>query len=114
MASMKSIFLICAVILSFSGMPAAAWDNPHREAAPFIKIPADRPAKIRLENRRVQNINGDTFSYKTNGRTVTIKADSAAARRFVQDVRAGRRSAAAAVVLTPVRQSPFNSEYKAR
>jgi len=69
---------------------------------------------LRLENRRVQNINGNSFTYNTGKKVITIKADSPQSRQFIKDVKDGRKSASATVTLTPQRQSPFNREYKAR
>jgi hypothetical protein len=109
---MKRIAL--ALMLLFITATAVAGDNPGKSAAPFRDVPADRPSRVTLENRRVQNISGDTITYSTGRKTITIKADSPAARQFVRDVRAGRRSATADVTLVPDRKSPFNAEYKAR
>ena len=100
-------------MLAFASV-AIAWDNPNKSAAPQRSVAADKPAQIKLENRRVQNINGDTFTYNTGNKVITVKADSLVSRQFIRDVQSGRKSASANVMLTPQRQSPFNTEYKAR
>lgn len=110
---MKNMLLIF-FILFFAAAGAGAWDNPHKAAAPEITIAADKPSQITLENRRVQTITGDTFTYDTGARLITIEAESLTARHFLRDVQNGRRSARAGVTLTPVRQSPFNTAYTAR
>lgn len=112
---MKKLHFILAAASVIAMTPACfAWDNPNRAAAPQSSVAADKASQIRLENRRVQNINGDTFTYNTGRKVITIKADSPASRQFLRDVQSGRTSAGASVRLTPDRNSPFNTEYKAR
>lgn len=101
------------MILAFADISSAG-DNPNKAAAPQNAVPPGSSGKIKLENRRVQNVNGDNFTYDTGKKIITIKADSPASRQFIKDVQSGRKSAGAGVTLTPRRQSPFNTEYKAR
>lgn len=80
----------------------------------MISAAADRPVKLTLENHRVHTINGDALTYDTGRKIITIRADSAKSRRFLKEVKDGRKSARADVTLTPQRKSPFNTAYKAR
>jgi hypothetical protein len=93
---------------------AFAWDNPNKSAAPRITVAADKPSTLKLENRRVKSIDGNTFTYDTGRKVLTITADSTKSRIFLDEVKSGRISAHASVNLIPQRQSPFNTEYKAR
>ena len=108
---MKTILSIILILL-----PAIAftWDNPNKSAAPQITVAADKPSTLKLENRRVKSIDGNTFTYDTGRKVLTIKADSSKSRIFLQEVQNGRTSAHVGVNLIPQRQSPFNTEYKAR
>jgi hypothetical protein len=109
---------ILSVILILLPICAFAWDNPNKAPAPQISLIRGHVTStcplIKLENRRVQNINGDTFTYNTGSKILTIKADSTNSRLFLKEVQAGRTSAHAKVNLIPQRQSPFNTEFKAR
>jgi len=111
--TLRMALLAMTFSLLFSGN-AFAWDNPNKAAAPFITVKADKPSKIMLENRRVQSVDGDTFTYNTGRKILTIKADSLTVRQFIRDVENGRRSARATVTLTPQHRSIFNTEFKAR
>jgi len=109
---MKRILLICMLLLITT--PAIAWENPSKSAAPTQNVPAERSRQVTLENRRVVSIRGNTIVYNLGRKTITIQADCFAAREFIRDVQAGRRSAKATVTLVPERVSPFNTIYKAR
>jgi hypothetical protein len=103
--------LICIVFV----MPAFAWENPNeRKAVPFEKVTPDRPSRVTLEARRVASIDGDTITYNLGKKSVSIQADSFNARRFVEDVKAGRASAKQSVLLKPKNKSPFNESFWAR
>jgi len=106
---------LLAITLGFAvPLPLSAWDNPNQSAAPFRTVSPDKQSRMTLENRRAQSINGDTMTYNTGKKIITLKADSPVARRFMQDVKSGRKSAKETVTFLPVRQSPFNTEYKIR
>jgi hypothetical protein len=106
--------ILATLLISMFAVPALAWDNPNQSVAPFRNVSPDKQSRMTLENRRVQSVNGNTMTYNTGRETITLKADSAASRRFVEDVQSGRRTAREGVTLIPVRQSPFNTEYKIR
>jgi len=106
--------ILIALVFFLIPVLGYSWDNPNKSAAPQISVTADKQSTIKLENRRVQSINGDSFTYNTGKKVITIKADSLQSRQFIKDVKDGRKSAVATVTLTPQRQSPFNAQYKAR
>jgi hypothetical protein len=101
--------IILTIILAATvfGAPCLA------QTTPFISVFRDRPSNITLEARRVQSIRGDTMVYDLGKETITISADSPAARQFLKDVRAGSRSAYATVTLDPLRKNPLNKEFRA-
>jgi len=93
---------------------ASAGEYPcYRGAVPFLSVPTDRPSIVTLEARRVVSITGNVLTYDIGTKTITIEADSAAARRFLRDVNRGRCSASEPTTLKPDRISPFNARYKA-
>ena len=110
---MRTLLILFAVLVLWTA-PGFGWDNPNRAAAPPVRITAENSTDIMLENRRVHSIQGDTFTYDTGAGMITVQADSTAARRFVRDVQAGRKSARVGVILFPDRESPFNTKFKAR
>lgn len=105
--------IVVAFIMLALTVPAMAWDNPGKSAASFISVPKERNSTITLEARRVKSIQGNTMTYDLGRETVTIKADSFAAQRFIKDVQSGRGSARQTVTLDPVRKSTFNTQFKA-
>lgn len=108
---MKRIF--AAFIILAITAPAMAWDNPNKSAASFISVPKERNSIVTLEARRVKSINGNMMIYDLGRETVTVKADSFAARRFIKDVQSGRVSARETVILEPARKSAFNTQFNA-
>jgi hypothetical protein len=105
---------IIQIIIAFTVLATGpVWADSCYKAASFTSVPHDRPSTITLDARRVKAIQGDWITYDLGREIITIQADSFIARRFLRDVDRGRCSASASVTLDPVRESPFNTSFKA-
>jgi len=104
---------VAAFIILIAAAASAGANPCYRSAVRFESVPADKPAVVTLEARRVISVRGDVMTYNLGRKTITIEADSAASERFLRDIKRGRCSASLRTVLEPDRKSPFNTRYKA-
>lgn len=107
---MRYLVLALAIALAIPLLSPCSYG----EAVPSVSVPHDRDSRVTLEARRVRSVNGDVMTYDLGRETITVKADSFASQRFLKDVKGGRTSARETVTLKPVRNSPFNKDFKAR
>lgn len=106
-------YLISIIIGLIIAVPAWAELPCYQKAVPFISIPHDKPGTITLEARRVKAVDKNVIQYDLGREIITIEAESFAARRFLRDVASGRCAAREKVTLEPLRNSPFNTKFKA-
>lgn len=106
---------VCFIIafLLMAGVAGAA-ENPCYHPGHSQSVPHDKSSILTIEASRVRAIGGKAFTYDLGRETITVIADSVAARQFMNEVSEHRCGAHAAVRLDPVRKSPFNTTFKAR
>ncbi len=109
MTAMRSKVLLIALISVL-----AQAGNCLPQSIPPVPIPHDRPIAITLEGRRVLSISGDSFVYNLGHETIVITAATAEFRRFLANVREGRRYAVIRATLIPERRSTFNERFQAQ
>ncbi len=104
---------LLSTVLILLALASPAWGNPcYSKAVSFKNVPHDKPFTLTLEARRVKAVDKNVIAYDLGKETITIEAESFAARKFLKDVARGRCSAKETVRLEPLRKSPFNTRFK--